>query len=72
VVLIIVVTHPAHPRLVSMIFFKGDEYLATSPYPQLAIPLETARGAQGEVLVGEVEIILGAPPLRPGALDAGD
>ena len=68
----IVVTHPAHPRLVSMIFFKGDEYLATSPYPQLAIPLETSRGAQGEVLVGEVEIILGAPPLPPGALNPGD
>jgi protocatechuate 3,4-dioxygenase beta subunit len=68
----IVVTHPAHPRLVSMIFFKGDESLLTSPYPQLAIPLETSRGPQGEVLVGEVEIILGAPPLPPGALDPGD
>jgi protocatechuate 3,4-dioxygenase beta subunit len=68
----IVVTHPAHPRLVSLIFFKGDESLATSPYRQLAIPLETSRGPQGEVLVGEVEIVLGAPPLPPGALDPGD
>jgi hypothetical protein len=55
-----------------MIFFKGDESLVTSPYPQLAIPLETSRGPQGEVRVGEVEIILGAPPLPPGSLDPGD
>lgn len=68
----IVVTHPAHPRLVSMIFFKGDERLVTSPYRELAIALETARGPGGEVLLGEVELILGAPPLAPGWLDPGD
>lgn len=68
----IVVTHPAHPRLVSMIFFKGDDRLGFSPYRELAIPLETSRGPQGEVLLGEVEIVLGAPPLPPGSLDPGD
>jgi len=59
----VVVSHPSHPRLVSMIFFKGDEALAGSPYPELAIPLETSRGGSGDVLVGGVELVLGADPL---------
>ncbi len=59
----VVVSHPAHPRLVSMIFFKGDEDMADSPYPELAIPLEKSRGRGGDVLVGGVELVLGAEPL---------
>ena len=59
----IAVTHPDHPRLVSLIFFKGDDRLEGGPYPELAIALERARSGAGEILLGEVEIILGAPPL---------
>jgi protocatechuate 3,4-dioxygenase beta subunit len=62
----IVVTHPDHPRLVSLIFFRGDERLDGSPYPELAIPLEKVVVQGGEVLVGDVEIILGATPLPAG------
>ena len=63
----IVVTHPDHPRLISLIFFQGDERLTGTPYPELAIPLEKVRTENGDVLVAGVEIILGAPPLPPGA-----
>jgi len=58
------VTHPEHPTLVSLIFFKGDERLAGTPYPELAIPLEKARTPDGgEVFLGGVELVLGAEPL---------
>lgn len=59
----VVALHRAYPRLVSLIFFKGDASLAGSPYPELAIPLEGSTTADGEVLVGNVEIVLGAQPL---------
>lgn len=60
----IVVTHPDHPRLISLIFFQGDERLVGTPYPELAIPLEKVRTRNGEVYVAGVEIVLGAaqPP----------
>ncbi len=60
----IVVTHPEHPRLISLIFFQGDERLDGTPYPELAIPLEKVRTQNGEVFVAGVEIVLGAaaPP----------
>lgn len=54
----IVVTHPRHPRLVSLIYFKGDERLADTPYPQLAITLEEARVGEDLLLFGQVEIVL--------------
>jgi hypothetical protein len=57
------VTHPEHPVLVSLVFFKGDERLAATPYPELAIPLEKARTPKGEVFLGGVELVLGAAPL---------
>jgi catechol 1,2-dioxygenase len=60
------VSHPAHPPLVSLIFFKNDGRLAGTPYPELAIPLEISRTPAGEVRVGSVEIVLGAPPLPAG------
>ena len=56
------VTHPDYPTLTSLIFFKGDERLAGSPYPELAIALEQAPSSAGNVLLGVVEIVLGAPP----------
>lgn len=68
----IAVSHPEHPRLVSLIFFHGDERLAGTPYPELAIPLETVRTSGGDVLVGDVEIILGAPALPENAWTGGD
>lgn len=68
----ITVSHPAYPRLVSLIFFRGDERLAGTPYPELAIPLEKARSRDGEVLVGDVEIILGATPLPADAWQDAD
>lgn len=68
----IVVSHPAYPRLISLIFFRGDERLAGTPYPELAIPLEKAQSRDGEVLVGDVEIILGAAPLPAEAWQDAD
>lgn len=68
----IVVSHPDYPRLISLIFFQGDERLAGTPYPELAIPLEKARIHDGEVLVGGVEIILGAPSLPADAWQDAD
>ena len=56
-------SHPAHPRLISLNFFQGDERLEGTAYPELAIPLEEAPGSDGKVLVGQVEIVLGAEPL---------
>lgn len=66
------VTHPDYPELVSLIFFRGDERLEGTPYPELAIPLERARLESGEVLVGGVEIVLGANPLPRGSLENTD
>ncbi|MEM7253932.1 MAG: hypothetical protein AAF493_21145 [Pseudomonadota bacterium] len=54
----VVVSHPTHRRLISLIFFKGDERMEGSPYPELAIFLEKARSDSGEVLVGRVELVL--------------
>lgn len=62
------VSHPGHQRLVSLIYFKGDERLAGNPYPDLAIVLERARMQDKELLFGQVEIVLGASPL-PQQLD---
>ncbi|MDX1528061.1 MAG: hypothetical protein R3337_05495, partial [Gammaproteobacteria bacterium] len=61
------VTHPNYPRLISLIFFQGDERLDGSPYPELAIPLEKVRTGSGEVFVAGVEIVLGAPALPQGS-----
>lgn len=68
----IMVTHPDHPRLVSLIFFQGDERLAGTPYPELAIPLEKVRTGNGEVYLAGVEIVLGAAPLPAGAWEDAD
>ena len=54
----IVVTHPAHPRLVSLIYFKGDERLVGTPYPELAITLDETGTGDSAVLFGAVEIVL--------------
>ncbi len=54
------VRHPDFERLISLIFFKGDERLAGSPYPELAIPVEQAHfGDDGELFIGLVELVLG-------------
>lgn len=66
------VTHPDYPELVSLIFFRGDQRLEGTPYPELAIPLEKARLETSEVLVGGVEIVLGANPLPRGAFESTD
>lgn len=54
----IVVTHPDHPRLVSLIYFKGDERLPGTPYPELAIALDETGTGDTAVLFGAVEIVL--------------
>ena len=66
------VTHPDYPELVSLIFFRGDERLEGTPYPELAITLERARLESGEVLVGGVEIVLGANPLPRRSFESTD
>ncbi|MDX1435002.1 MAG: hypothetical protein R3286_21345, partial [Gammaproteobacteria bacterium] len=66
------VTHPDHPELVSLIFFRGDERLEGTPYPELAISLERARLETGEVLVGGVEIVLGANRLPRRTFESTD
>jgi protocatechuate 3,4-dioxygenase beta subunit len=62
----IAVSHPDHPRLISLIFFQGDERLDGTPYPELAVPLEKVRTQDGEVFVAGVEVILGAAPPPAG------
>lgn len=59
----VVVSHPDHPRLVTLVLFLGDERLQGTPYPELAIPLERARTGDVEFLDGGFELILGAEPL---------
>lgn len=59
----IAVSHPDFPRLISLIFFQGDERLDGTPYPELAVPLEKVRTPVGEAFVAGVEIVLGAAPL---------
>ncbi len=54
----IVVTHPDHARLVSLIYFKGDERLVNTPYPELAIALDETGSGDDAVLFGAVEIVL--------------
>lgn len=54
----VVVTHPDYTQLVSLIFFKGDAALAPNPYPELAIPLESAQTRGAQTLFGRVELIL--------------
>lgn len=57
------VSHPDHERLVSLIFFKGDERLVGSPYPELAIPVEQANyGNDGELFIAFAELVLGHQP----------
>ena len=68
----IVVTHPDHPRLISLIFFQGDERLVNTPYPELAIPLERVRTQNGEVYVAGVEVVLGAAPPPAGYWEEAD
>jgi protocatechuate 3,4-dioxygenase beta subunit len=58
----IVVSHPGYRRLISLIFFKGDERLIGSPYPELAVALEKARTGTSEVLFARVEMVLDAAP----------
>lgn len=53
-----VVTHPAHQRLVTRIFFKGDENLAEAPYPELAVLLEEGRIDSQQVYFSDVEFVL--------------
>ena len=54
----IVVTHPDHERLVSLIYFKGDERLANALYPELAIALDETGAGEDTFLFGTVEIVL--------------
>ena len=53
-----VVTHPVHQRLVTRIFFKGDENLAEAPYPELAVFLEEGRIDSQLVYFSDVEFVL--------------
>jgi len=70
----VAVSHPGHQRLVSLIFFQGDERLVGSPYPELAIPIEQAhfasqRGNQdrnlNELFMAQVELVLGQKTAKP-------
>lgn len=55
----VTVSHPDHQRLISLIFFQGDERLVGSPYPELAIPIEQANyGDDGELFIAMAELVL--------------
>lgn len=54
----VVVSHPNFRQLVSLIFFKGDERLYNTPYPDLAVPLEQARSGNKQVWFARVELVL--------------
>lgn len=55
----VTVSHPDHVRLISLIFFQGDERLVGTPYPELAIPIEQAHyGDDGELFIAMAELVL--------------
>jgi protocatechuate 3,4-dioxygenase beta subunit len=54
----VVVSAPGRPQLVTLAYFKGDERLDRTPYPELAITLEEARLGEESVLLGRLELIL--------------
>ncbi len=54
----VAVDHPDHERLISLIYFKGDERLAGTPYPELAIALDETGAGEEVFLFGAVEIVL--------------
>ena len=54
----IVVTHPGHRRLVSLILFKGDEMLPDDQPPDLAVFAEQGRVEGESMRFARVEIVL--------------
>ncbi len=54
----VVVTHPEHARLVSLILFKDDPNLEGLPYPDLAVFVEQGRIGEREVRFAEVMLVL--------------
>lgn len=54
----LVLTHPAHERLITRVLFRGDPLLAEMEYPELAIALEEGGTADAKMLFGTAEIVL--------------
>lgn len=54
----VVVTHPGHAQLISLILFEGDPNLAGLPYPELAVFVEQGRIKGQTVKFAEVVLIL--------------
>ena len=53
-----VITHAAHRRLVTRIFFKGDVNLDEAPFPELAVFLEESSIDGESLLFADVEFVL--------------
>jgi len=54
----VVITHPAYPRLISLILFEGDPKLAGLPYPELAVFVEQGRIKDRTVRFAEAILVL--------------
>jgi protocatechuate 3,4-dioxygenase beta subunit len=57
----VMVTHPAHPRFITRIFFRRDPEVAISGRPDLAILLEEGPVDGDTALFGHVELVLATP-----------
>ena len=55
----LLVTHPAHPTLITRVLFRGDPLLADMEYPELEIALDEGKIGEDSALFGTVEIVLG-------------
>jgi protocatechuate 3,4-dioxygenase beta subunit len=53
-----VITHAAHKRLITRIFFKGDENIDEAPYPELAVFLEESLIDGDRVFYADLEFVL--------------
>ncbi|MCB1740220.1 MAG: hypothetical protein KDK91_07615 [Gammaproteobacteria bacterium] len=58
----LVLTHPAQPRLVTRIYFLGDENMDEAPWPELAITLEESVLDGERRLYGNILLVMAGTP----------
>ncbi len=52
------VTHPAHPQLITRIYFKGDVNMDEAPFPELAVFVEESELDGRSVLFADIQFVL--------------
>lgn len=53
-----VITHPDHRRLITRIFFEGDENIDEAPWPELAVFVEESEVGGAPALHADLEFVL--------------